>query len=268
MTPNQTLTITQATYKTKNLKRIVIAIVFLFILVLVIGAGIIYFRSLPDYREYKIDINSNSALIVHSSLDWKKEGEEPSKLIPILSIIGKTNNDLATGFSLIRSQPKGVRAWMENLFTGSKRILPTADQSVISCEQMPVNDAISPTQVRDKDQYSMQKMVDRYIGIGAFDTTISKGQGVNGYPWMSTKDVVPKRFKSKRPNDSELSQIIFTLYAHSSDGRRNLKIRINALYDSKREGEMESELRKMAESIRIVPTNKGTSESPEVKGSH
>ena len=268
MTPNQTLPITQATYKTKNLKRIVIAIVFLFILGLVISAGILYLRSVPDYREYKIDIDSNSVLVVRSSLDWKKEGEEPSKLLPILTIIGKTNNDLATGFSLIRSQPKGVRGWMENLFTGSKRILSTADQSVISCERMPVNDAISPTQVRDKDQYSMQKMVDRYIGIGAFDTTISKGQGVNGFPWMSTKDVVPKRFKSKRPNDSEQSQIIFTVYARSLDGRRNMKIRINALYDSKREGEMESELRKMAESIRIVPTNMTSSASAEVNGTH
>ncbi len=249
-------------------KRVAKSLAFLSVLLICMIFGILYFRSLPDYREYKIDIDSNSVLIVRSFLDWKKEGDESHQLIPVLTTIGKKNDDLSTGFSLIRIRPEGVRAWMEKLFRGDKRALPYADQMVISCAQTPISDPLVPTKIRDMEHSSMQKMADRYKGMGAFDTTISKGQTISGTPWMMTKDVVPKRFKSKRPNDSELSQNIFTVFALSSDGSRNLKIRINALYDSKREWEIESELRKMAESIRTIPKNKRSSPSPEVIGTH
>ncbi len=252
---------------TKRSKRLLSATLFFSLFGLFIGMGIIYFRSLPDYREYKIGIDGNSVLIVRSSLDWKKEGEESRQFIPVLTTMNKKNNDLSKGFSLIRLRPEGVLAWMQNLFRGDKRALPFADQMLISCAQTPISDCLVPTQIRDREHSSMQKMADQYKGIGAFDTTLSKGQSISGTPWMATKDVVPKRFKSRRPNDSELRQVIYSVFARSLDGNRYLKIRINALYDSKHERVMDSDLRKIAESIRIAPANKFSSSSPEVKGS-
>ena len=94
----------------------------------------------------------------------------------------------------------------------------------VSCVQDPVRNAETPSQIRDREQTSMQKIVNLYKGRGAFDTTLEKGQTGGDIFWTMMKDVVPPRFTGGLPKESAPGALTFTMHALSPNKSRNLKI--------------------------------------------
>ena len=73
----------QATNRPGKTKLNVIATTLFATLALGIVAIIVAWKSMPDYREYKVDLGDGSTAVIRTSLNWKLQEQEDSVFPPV-----------------------------------------------------------------------------------------------------------------------------------------------------------------------------------------
>ncbi len=207
----------------------------------------------PEYRDFTLDMKNGYALSMRAPVEWTVDEKEGAR---ISALYKKTSGDKIASISdlvLHRSKATGIRALLERLFKRDAFAQNLPSSFWIQCHTAPIKFASVPLKRRDEYFDDLQNLIKTLPG-GAPGVDLIKDNSYQVGPALRivSHNVTVNKIPLGKPIvPSQTNHLIF--YTTTPDKRRKIEIRTSSSYQVALEKMIGVELRKMSESIRIVP---------------